>query len=79
MTQELQEVITGYMIQLSTSLTDYISSTNPKIYQFVAIRGSSGSSVIPPLYPYSHQAGKLAYFGAALGIHEYHLTGLVGR
>ena len=42
MTQELQEVTTDYKIQLRISRTDYVSATNPKIYQFVAIRGSSG-------------------------------------
>ena len=47
-TQEQQEVTTDYNVQLKTSRTDYISSTNPKIYQFVVIRGSSGRSVIPP-------------------------------
>ena len=47
--QELQEVTTDYKIQLRTSRTDYVSATNPKIYQFVAIRGSSDRSVIPPL------------------------------
>ena len=48
LTQELQELTTDYKIQLRTSRTDYVSSTNPKIYQFVAILGSSGRSVIPP-------------------------------
>ena len=37
-----------YKIQLRTSQTDYVSTTNLKIYQFVAICGSSGHSVIPP-------------------------------
>ena len=45
--KELQEVTTDYKIQLRTSRIDYVSATNPKIYQFVAIRGSSGRSVIP--------------------------------
>ena len=49
LTQELQELTTDYKIQLRTSRTDYVSVTNPKIHQFVAIRGSSGRSVIPPL------------------------------
>ena len=48
LTQELQEVTTDYTIQLRTSRTDYVSATNPKIYQFVAIRGSSRRNVIPP-------------------------------
>ena len=48
--QELQEVTTDYKIQLRTSRTDYVSATNPKIYQFVAIRGSSGRSVIPQMH-----------------------------
>ena len=39
----------NYKIQLRTSRTDYDLATNPKIYQFVAIRGSSGRSGIPPL------------------------------
>ena len=51
LTQELQELTTDYQIHLRTSRTDYVSATNPKIYQFVAIRGSSGRSVIPPLRP----------------------------
>ena len=42
--KELQEVTTGYKILI----TDYVSATNPKIYIFVAIRESSGRSVIPP-------------------------------
>ena len=33
-------------IQLRTSRTDYVSATNPKIYQF----GSSGRSVIPQMH-----------------------------
>ena len=37
--QELQQRTT---IQLRTSRTDYDSSTNPKIYQFQAIRGIRG-------------------------------------
>ena len=49
LTQELQQVTTDYKIQLRTSRTDYVSATNPNLYQFVAIRGSSGRSVIPPL------------------------------
>ena len=45
-----QEVTTDYKIQFRTSHTDYVSATNPKIYKFVAIRGSSGRSVrIPPI------------------------------
>ena len=48
LTQEQQELTTDYKIQLRTSRTDYVSATNPKIYQFVAIRGSSGRSVILP-------------------------------
>ena len=47
LTYELQEVTTNYKIQLRTSRIDYDSATNPKIYQFVAIRGSSGRSGIP--------------------------------
>ena len=43
LTYEVQEVTTNYKIQLRTSRIDYDSATNPKIYQFVAIRGSSGS------------------------------------
>ena len=46
--QELQEVTTDFKFQIRTSRADYVSATNPKIYQFVAIRGSSGRSVIPP-------------------------------
>ena len=49
LTQELQQVTTDYKIQLRISRTDYVSATNPNLYQFVAIRGSSGRSVIPPL------------------------------
>ena len=48
LTQELQEETTDYKIHLRTSLTDYVSAMNPKIYQFVVIPGSSGCSVIPP-------------------------------
>ena len=47
LTYELQEVTTNYKIQLRTSRIDYGSATNPKIYQFVAIRGSSGRNGIP--------------------------------
>ena len=47
LTQELQELTTDYQIQLRTSRTDYVSASDPKMYQFVAIRGSSGRSVIP--------------------------------
>ena len=50
LTQELQEVSTDCKIQLRTSQNDYVSATNPEIYQFVAIRGSSGRSLIRP-YP----------------------------
>ena len=46
LTYELQEVTTNYKFQLRTSRIDYDSATNPKIYQFVAIRGSSGRSGI---------------------------------
>ena len=49
LTEELQKVTTEYKIQLRASRTDYVSATNAKLYQFVAIRGSSGRSVIPPL------------------------------
>ena len=49
LTQELQEVTMGYKIQLRTSRNDHISAMNPKIYQFMEIRGISGLSVIPPL------------------------------
>ena len=49
LTHEVQEVNTDCKIQLRTSRTDNVSATNPKIYQFMAIRGSSGRSVIPPL------------------------------
>ena len=50
LTQELQEVTTDYKNQLRTSLTYYVSATNPKyIYKVEAIRGSSGRSVIPSL------------------------------
>ena len=48
LTKELQEVTTNYKIQLRTSRIDYDYATNPKIYQFVAIHGSSGRSGIPP-------------------------------
>ena len=41
-TRTAREVTTDYKIQLRTSQTDYVSATNPKIYQFVAIRWSSG-------------------------------------
>ena len=34
--------------ELTTSRTDYVSATNHKIYQFVAIHGSSGRSVKRP-------------------------------
>ena len=54
MTQELQELTTDYKIQLRSSQTEYVSATNPKIYQFVAIRESSGRSVKPPLAKYLH-------------------------
>ena len=47
LTYELQEVITNYKIQLRTSRIDYDSATNPKLYHFVVIRGSSGRSGIP--------------------------------
>ena len=47
LTKELQELNTDYKIQLRTFRTDYVSAMNPKVYQFVAIRGSSGRSVIP--------------------------------
>ena len=43
LTLELQEVTTDYKIQLRTSRNDNVSATNLKIYQFVAIRGSSES------------------------------------
>ena len=46
LTQELQEETTDYKIRFRT---DYVSATNPKISQFVAIRRSSGRSLIPPL------------------------------
>ena len=41
LTQELQELTTDYQIQLRTSRTDYVSASDPKMYQFVAIRGDS--------------------------------------
>ena len=41
--QEVKEVTTDYKIQLSTSRTDYVSATNPKI---LSIRGHSGRNVI---------------------------------
>ena len=47
LSQVLKEVTTDYKIQLRTSQTVYVTATNPKIYQFVAKRGGSGS-VIPP-------------------------------
>ena len=43
LTQELQEVTTDNKLQLRTSRTDYVSATNPKIYQFVAISWEFGS------------------------------------
>ena len=48
-TQELQEVTTDNKIQLRTSQTEYVSATNPKIYQFMVISGSLGCCVIRPL------------------------------
>ena len=33
---------TDFTIQLRTSRTDHVSATNPRIGQFVAIRGSRG-------------------------------------
>ena len=39
----------NYRIQLRTSRNDYDSATDPNIYQFVAIRGSSGRSGKPAL------------------------------
>ena len=43
LTYELQELTTNYKIQLRTSRIDHDSATNPKIYQFVAIRRQFGS------------------------------------
>ena len=48
-TYELQEMTTNYRIQLRTSRIDYDSAMDPILYQFVAIRGSSGRSGIPAL------------------------------
>ena len=48
LTYELQEVSTNYKIQLRTSRIEYDSAAIPKIYRFVAIRGGSGHSGIPP-------------------------------
>ena len=47
LTQELQEMTMDCKIQLRTWRSDYVSAMNPKSYQFVAIRGSSGRFVIP--------------------------------
>ena len=55
LTYELQEVTTNYKIRLRTSRIDYDSATNPKIYQFMAIRGSSGRSGISSLEAFLQQ------------------------
>ena len=43
LTYELQELTTNYKILLKTLRIDHDSATNPKIYQFVAIRRQFGS------------------------------------
>ena len=59
---------TNYKIQLRTTRIEYDSATNPTIYQFVAIRGSSGRSGIPAL----NLKRKSSFRYLKHGIQEFH-------